>query len=179
MKSDFDWVILNAINNAIRTVKASPLVLGATPSGLGGPIGGYIGYLLQSRVSFDTVEASDWEIPESGISLVTNLNRIRHRLDVIESGTYASGVFSGGFLDLDDTPATYSGHAGQAVIVNPSETGLTFATISGGSSTGGAFQRKLTSNLTLADGECLVVAGYIQASGYSIELLGDSRLAIL
>src|SRR5687768_16399735 len=91
MRSDFDWAILDAINNAIRTVKASPLVLGATSSGGGGPIGGYIGFLAQDRVSFDTVEASEWDIPVSGISLVTNLNRIRYRLDELEASGGAGG----------------------------------------------------------------------------------------
>lgn len=117
MKYDLDYAILGMIDNAIRTVKAAPLVLGATASGGGGPVGGFIGYLPQTRVSFDPIEAAIWDVPESGMSLLTNMDRIRYRLGILESGT---------FLDLDDTPVTYSGYAGQTVIVNPTEDGLVF-----------------------------------------------------
>lgn len=136
MKYNFDYAILEAINNAIRTVKAAPLMLGATRSGVGGPIGGFVGYLPQNRVSFDTVEAAVWDIPVSGISLMTNLDRIRYRLSVAESGiaNFSGGGSGGGadtFLDLFDTPSTYSGSAGMSVIVNVTEDGLEFSTISG------------------------------------------------
>jgi hypothetical protein len=52
MNSRFDYAIIDAINNAIRNVKASPLVLGSTASGAGGPPGGVIGWLNQYRVSY-------------------------------------------------------------------------------------------------------------------------------
>lgn len=41
------------------------------------------------------------------------------------------------------------------------------------------YQRNLAAALSLANGECLVVAGYINASTYSIALSGDARLEIL
>jgi len=49
----------------------------------------------------------------------------------------------------------------------------------GGGGSGGAFQRVLSSDLTLADGECLVVAGYIDDNGYDITMNGDAELEIL
>lgn len=36
------------------------------------------------------------------------------------------------FLDLTDTPSAYTGQAGKVILVNPGETGLAFATLSGG-----------------------------------------------
>jgi len=52
--------------------------------GSGGPPGGFIGLLPQSRITFDTTESSSDYYPPSGASLVHNLNRIRHRITVIE-----------------------------------------------------------------------------------------------
>lgn len=41
------------------------------------------------------------------------------------------------------------------------------------------FQRVLANNLSLSDGECLVITGYIILNGYQLELNGDSRLEVL
>ena len=120
MQNRYEYTILEAISNAVRTVKAAPLVLGGVTGsggGIGGPIGGFVGFLPQTRVAYDLSEISSSGIPESGMSLLDNLNHIRYRLDVVGSGT---------FLGLHDTPDTYSGYVGQCVIVNPSEDGLTF-----------------------------------------------------
>ena len=120
MQNRYEYSILEAISNAVRTVKAAPLVLGGVTGsggGIGGPIGGFVGFLPQTRVAYDLSEIASSGTPLSGMSLLDNLNHIRYRLDMLGSGT---------FLDLDDTPDTYSGYVGKAVIVNPSETGLTF-----------------------------------------------------
>jgi hypothetical protein len=44
---------------------------------------------------------------------------------------------------------------------------------------GGAYQRNLAANLTLADGQCLVVTGYIDLGAYSVTLNGNAELEIL
>lgn len=142
MRYDFDYAIINAINNAIRTVKASPLVLGATSSGVGGPIGGYIGYLSQKRVSYDASELSYSGFYEPGAwndgilvsgSLMDNLAHIRYRLDNLEaSGGGGSGGGASSFIDLTDTPSDYSGFAGYVLQVNGTEDGIEFAVASGG-----------------------------------------------
>ncbi len=49
----------------------------------------------------------------------------------------------------------------------------------GGTSSGGVFQRVLSSNLTLSDGECLVVSGYIDDGGFDIIFNGDADLEVL
>jgi hypothetical protein len=49
----------------------------------------------------------------------------------------------------------------------------------GGQQSSNNFQRRLTADLTLQDGECLVVAGYIDPGEFSIILLGDSQLEML
>lgn len=75
---------------------SSPLNLGGGPGEDGGsgiPIGDIFGQLIQSKVAFDTTEAEILEIPASGTSLVTNLNRIRYRINTLEaSGIAASGI---------------------------------------------------------------------------------------
>jgi len=129
VNSRFDYTILQAIENAVRTVKAAPLILGATASGFGGPIGGFVGYLPQTRVSYDPIEDATLFTPVSGMSLLDNLNHIRYRISQVE----ASGVGAITFLELTDTPDTYVGEAGKSVVVNPTEDGLIFSTISGGS----------------------------------------------
>src|SRR3989304_5250878 len=108
MKYNFDYAILDAINNAIRTVKASPLALGgATGSGggVGGPPGGFIGTLPQTRVSYDLSEIASSGLPVSGWSLLDNLNHIRYRVESLENGSlsvYNDGVLvASGVLILD------------------------------------------------------------------------------
>lgn len=120
-----DNTIIEMINNAFRSVKAAPLVLGATETGTGGPVGGFIGKLPQRRVAFDTVEAESSGIPTSGKSIITNLDRIRYRLAVLESG-------GGTFLALSDAPDSYIGFSGYVVRVNDTEDALEFAEMSGG-----------------------------------------------
>lgn len=64
------------------------------------------------------------------------------------------------FLELDDTPASYSGQAGKYVRVNSGETGLEFATVSGG---GGSFD---VDTILTASGEVLVdSAGNVLVEG--------------
>ena len=254
MNNRFDWAILEAINNAISTVKASPLILGGVTGsggGAGGPIGGVVGYLTQTRVAYDLSEVESSGVPASGMSLLDNLNHIRYRVGVIESGgsghfiedegipltdrptlnfigsgvtvyddelnnetvvsiSGSEGVVS--FIDLTDTPSEYSGNTGKAAIVNSTEDGIEFGTINNGitvfsgggevisgatgidfigagvaysgltatvtitQSGGGAFQRVLSENLTLASGESLVIAEYLDLASNDFTLDGDSIL---
>ena len=44
---------------------------------------------------------------------------------------------------------------------------------------GGAFQRVLSANLTLADGECVILKSYIDLNDYDLTLEGDADLVIL
>jgi hypothetical protein len=74
---------------------SSPINLGGGPGDDGGsgiPIGNFFGQLIQSKVAFDTTEAENLDIPVSGSSLVTNLNRIRYRIGQIEG---SGGVYTG------------------------------------------------------------------------------------
>jgi hypothetical protein len=43
----------------------------------------------------------------------------------------------------------------------------------------GAVQRRLTSDLTLADGECLILSGYIDVGTHTLTLEGDAQLEVL
>lgn len=140
MNNRFDYTVLDAIVNAVKTIKAAPLVLGATQSGTGGPIGGYVGFLDQYRVSYDSLELAASGFVNSGISLVDNLNHIRWRLGQIEAGSGQT------FLELDDTPDSYSGYAGYLVAVNSGETGLEFILFSGGSGTPGGVDTNVQYN---------------------------------
>lgn len=100
-----DYVIIDLIQQAVRNVKAQPLNLGGVSGaggGEGGPPGGFIGLLAQTKVAYDTDEASYSGIlsTPSG-SLVDNLAHIRYRLGVLESG----GSTSMTVID-DDIPLT-------------------------------------------------------------------------
>lgn len=128
MTSRFDILIVEAINNALRAARAQPLFLGGVSGsggGYGGPPGGFVGKLPQTRIAFDSTEAEigNFPNPVSSGTLVDNLNRIRYRLHQLENMT---------FLNLTDTPDTYSGYDGYHVTV--SGNGLVFSPPSGGSS---------------------------------------------
>lgn len=83
-----------------RNLRAQALNLGGIVSsggGSGGPPGGFIGYLPQTRVAYDTDEFADdgfvspGAIDASGVvvsaTLLDNLNHIRYRIGTLETGT--------------------------------------------------------------------------------------------
>lgn len=96
---NFERELLNIISRASENKEYSPLYLGGYSGpygGSGGPPGGFIGHLPQSKVAFDTTELEDFTIPASGASLLHNLNRIRYRISVIESDYITSNTQFGG-----------------------------------------------------------------------------------
>ena len=217
--------------NLKRRIDAKPLILGGVSTsggGIGGPAGGIIGLLPQAKVTYDKLEAATAYTPESGMSLLDNLNHIRYQIatisgggggaitvqeddveiviaativnfegavDVVDEGggkatvtitasgsgtdenaihdnvsaeisaispkttlvdadiflledseatwtkkkvavsdllATISGSGASNFLDLTDTPSAYTGQSGKATVVNETEDGLEFSTVSGG-----------------------------------------------
>ena len=119
-----------------------PINLGgvSNPSGTGGPPGGFIGQLPQNRVTYDYIEEATWNIPSSGVSLVNNLNRIRHRLDDLETGSGGGGSplevqWEGDTISAAITVINFEGD----VEVEETSTGhvTVFITASGGGTGGG------------------------------------------
>lgn len=114
MTEKLEYTVLDMIESAARSMKTTPLNLGGvggSAGGVGGPPGGFIGQLPQYRVTYDTLEAATLTTLPSGVagasgwSLVDNLNHIRYRIGVLESGVVASG---GSITVIDDnTPHTY------------------------------------------------------------------------
>ena len=91
MAQKHEYVVMDMIESAARNSRVLPVVLGgfAGPGGgIGGPPGGFIGLLPQSQVTYDTTEAATLDTVGSG-TLVDNLNHIRYRLGVVESGAGA------------------------------------------------------------------------------------------
>ena len=91
----YETQIFSLLENLKRDIKTQPLILGSSPttSGTGGgPPGGIIGHLRQDKVSFDVTEAEDFTIPASGMSLVTNLSRIRYRIAQLEDNPVAVNI---------------------------------------------------------------------------------------
>ena len=95
----FERNFFQYLENLKNRLRAQPLFLGGVSSsggGVGGPPGGFVGMLPQSRVTYDKLEEGTASTPESGATLLDNLNHIRQRLEVIE----ASG--SGGISEVQD-----------------------------------------------------------------------------
>jgi hypothetical protein len=95
----FDYNFFTYFSDLERRIKAQPLNLGAiigSGGGNGGPPGGFVGMLPQTRVAYDTTEAEDdgFVSPNpydpSGIlvsaTLLDNLNHIRYRIATLEGG---------------------------------------------------------------------------------------------
>jgi hypothetical protein len=92
---EFPQMYLEYLRASQRSYSLSPVWLGGTSGsngGVGGPPGGFLGQLPQSKVTYDTTEAS--AILTSGSSsLVDNLNHIRW---MITSGSFGSFGSIGG-----------------------------------------------------------------------------------
>lgn len=143
--SRYEYNIFEYFNALERKLKAAPINLGGIISvsgGTGGPPGGYIGMLPQTRVAYDITEAEISGFvsgtPYSGgvlvnASLLDNLNHIRYRLNVLE---VANG---GGFAIYEDDVEVATGvtlldfHGGVSVVDKGS--GEVEITISGGPTT--------------------------------------------
>lgn len=122
---DFERRLEGMLRNSLAAQSIKPINLGGVTGsggGVGSPIGGFVGQLAQSFVTYDTSElAEDTPVPlPSAVSLVTNLNKIRYdisqldsRITVIEDEEPVDT-----FLELLDTPSTYSGNVGKYVRVS-------------------------------------------------------------
>jgi len=102
MSLKFEQTVFEIFGNVVRYLKAQPLNLGgymASGGGAGGPPGGFIGQLPQTRVSYDLTEAATLAVPFSGASLIDNLNHIRYRLGTVEgSGNMGVDVYEDGVV---------------------------------------------------------------------------------
>lgn len=135
MVQRLEHTVLDLIESAARNLKAQPLNLGGIsgPSGgVGGPPAGFIGWLVQTRVSYDETEAATLFTPSSGMSLVDNLNHIRYRLGVLESGILVVDEWDGSPTISGVNHITFSG----AVVTDLGDGhALVQITASGGSGT--------------------------------------------
>jgi len=84
----------------------------------------------------------------------------------------------GGYPVIISSPAD-----GEALVYDVHVNAFINEEVSGGGGGGGdgtaVFQRVLSADLTLADGECLVLTQYIDLATYDLELQGDADLEIL
>lgn len=127
---NLSFTILELIESSQRTFTTRPLNLGGyggEGGGVGLPPGGFVGKLPQYMVTYDTTEAATLNTLPSGLtgasgwSLVDNLNHIRYRLNILESG--------GSITVVDDNNAlTYS----DVDTIHFSGTGVTVTNLGGG-----------------------------------------------
>jgi len=87
-----------------ETIDVACAVLTGNGGGSGIPPIDFIGRLIQTKVAFDTTEASNLTIP-SGPSLVTNLNRIRYWLNQYKSTLSGEGA---SLVGIDDDGGYYT-----------------------------------------------------------------------
>jgi len=76
------------LENMKRSILSQPMTLGGISSsggGIGGPAGGFIGYLPQTRITYDKLEDATHKTVFSGPSLWDKLNHIRKRIERTEA----------------------------------------------------------------------------------------------
>src|SRR5574339_303860 len=119
MVQKVEYTVLELIESTYKNAKTQPLNLGgvsAAGGGAGGPPGGYIGQLPQTRVAYDETEAAALDTPASGMSLVDNLNHIRYRLNILESGASLVVFDDNDVIEYADTAILH--FSGPGVVVN-------------------------------------------------------------
>jgi|GEM_PF-3003187 len=128
---NFERFFYEVLANVLRYIEARPLHLGGSSGSQGGRPGGYVGYLPQTRVSYDITEAAINQ-PAQEPSLLDNLNRIRYRINNLETSIAVSGLT----LEKENVPIASNirtiDFRGGVVIepVEPNEA-IVFITISG------------------------------------------------
>jgi hypothetical protein len=142
---NYDYQILDLINMSRRQYEARALVLGGIASssgGSGGPPGGFVGWLPQRRVAYDTAELATLYTPPSGESLYDNLNHIRYRIQILESGGGGHSIYtvSSGYPQRSKLR-----FLGSVVVTDNPGNNSTDVTISGG---GGSIPDQADSTLT-------------------------------
>lgn len=101
-RRDLPYVVIDLLENTARNIKAQPVNLGGLAGvggGVGGPPGGFIGWLPQTRVAYDVDEFAVATTSGSG-TLLDNLNHIRYRIEQLES---ISGILV--VDDVDGVPS--------------------------------------------------------------------------
>lgn len=175
--SKYETTFFSYFENLKRSIRAMPLNLGgivATTSGMvGGPPGGFVGYLPQSRVAYDTMELalSGFMSPSpynpSGYlisaSLLDNLNHIRYRIAVVEALAFGGGTLrideDGSLVASGITVLNFTGPSVDADSTGPGEVTITIsggadekAKVSSNDTTTNYLENKLIagSNITIA-----------------------------
>lgn len=134
----FHEELLNTIRDTSRYNKwfAAPINLGGVPGATGGsgePPGGIFGQLIQTKVAYDTTEATysgiQTNLPSG--SLVDNLAHLRWRLSNLEaiSGVTFLDVYEDGVLVESDV--TIIDFTGDGVSVSNTASGRVLVTVSG------------------------------------------------
>jgi hypothetical protein len=136
----FENQIFDYLNSLKNYMRIQPLNLGGASGGdggWGGPPGGFIGYLPQSRVAYDETEAATLATTVSG-TLVDNLNHIRYRIGVLETTSGGGGsplsVYDEGVLVASGvTIIDFAGSNVLATAITPTQV---LVTITGGGGAG-------------------------------------------
>ncbi len=141
---NFESQLFQYLENLKNNLRTQPMFLGGTASwsgGIGGPPGGFIGYLPQTRVAYDFGELATSGTPLSGMSLWDNLNHIRYRIQVLENGGVTpSGTSTILIVEEDGTVVASGVTVINFVGANVTETGegeITVSISSSGVSTSG------------------------------------------
>lgn len=124
----FERAFFDYLNALKRDILTKPLVLGGISTsggGAGGPAGGFTGYLPQTRVTYDYIELGTLDTTVSGPSLWDNLNHIRYRLDVVESGPPTSIITVSTNYSVDIYDDVIIGNAvdNEVVVILPTTSG--------------------------------------------------------
>jgi hypothetical protein len=114
----FEQELYNIVAQIKMQINATPLYLGGVSSsggGAGGPPGGFVGYLPQTRVTYDMAELETNATVVSA-TLLDNMNHIRYRIEQLESTSFASGtghVIQNNSVDM--TPRSHLDFVGATV----------------------------------------------------------------
>ena len=169
-----DYVLLDMIQSSQRTIRSAPMNLGGIPGsggGEGAPPGGFIGWLPQTRVAYDTDEYASLDTPSGG-SLLDNLNHIRYRLGAVET-------LAGKITVVDsNTPATYTSvdtiYFSGGVEITDLGSGDILVVVSGGPGGGGVEEAPIDGNpYSRKDGTWVIASGGTGAA-LTVEQYGGS-----
>jgi hypothetical protein len=166
MSRQYEYYLPKVLKQLERQIRLQPMNLGGVSTsggGTGGPPGGFIGVLPQTRVAYDTSEL-EINTTASGATLLDNLNHIRYRIANLEVNPTGISIENNDVLVASGV--TIVNFEGTVDVVDNGGNQVT-VTISGGTGSGNPIDVYWEDTLIESEVSKVTLSGYVEVTNPS------------